>query len=971
MDSVSSISQTVVATRNKSLLNAADKDYLRTERKLPLDWIYANCGSADIPKASVLLGYDAKSPCIVFYSHDLKQLQLRPIDPWPSKDGKLPKYRTPRGEYDAFLAKHPEIETYWTDLEALKARCFTLNGKPYLLITEGCIKAIKGCMWDIPTVAVMGVDMALTPKAKGEPDLIPGLKRLAEAGFNFIISYDSDPPEKVETIKNVRRAEKTLTKALKAYGCEVLSVTGSWRSEDGKGMDDFINSQGIETFRAVLMKASNVVESPDTSDTSSTTRSKKTPTPREIAAQLAEEYRPHWKYHEEQQTWRGWTGKCWEKIKPGPFKSLIVTTLDAKGINYSGIEYVNNVIEMLKCYLREVYWQTWDKSRYVNFENCVLDGDTLTTQPHSPGMGFTSYLPFPYRPLTGDLSAPLEVLKANCPNIHQFFQTAMQGDTKKIFKLLAMVNSCLRFSFYGYQQFVHFIGVPGSGKGTCARLMEKVVGKGNTQPCSLDSLKDGSTLASIIDKQLVVFGDERKPVGVDSILRLTGGDSVNYREVYQPAANSHFYGLLLICSNDPIFMGNTTGLERRLCLVNFENAIPKALRNSEMEASFDPEIGALIAIALSLPSGEVKQAIQGIGDAEIADFKAAEWDMKVRMDSLAAFFEMELIVEDDAQTRAGDLFDSYKYFCEEIKKPAMSLTTFSPGLEKLCTELHLPVVRDRSGRHVTFVGLRLRGKNDYHPTYSQQLAPLCRTSNSTSSTSAGLSAGLCSTSAGLSAGLPPIQDIGLQDLQDLSPNILAESEITEKTEGEPENQNQENQKKVEVKEVTQSSPASPANPLQDKGLSPVTSPAEVLQSPALSPATAQAKFRGEKLADRMRGAIAKGSWEDAKEVSSHVAASSLQIRGFYKKSLSEKEIAAIRVLKDIAAATTKQPRFVIGDSVEISSEGEYQGKNGEITDIGFGATETDYYIQLEGEKVIVSIPVGASDLVTLAYLRKL
>ena len=215
-------------------------------------------------------------------------------------------------------------------------------------------------------------------------------------------------------------------------------------------------------------------------------------------------------------------------------------------------------------------------------------------------MGFTSYLPFPYQPLTGDLSAPLEALKANCPNIHQFFQTAMQGDAKKIFKLLAIINSCLRFSFYGYQQFVHFIGVPGSGKGTCARLMEKVVGKGNSQPCSLESLKDGSTIASIIDKQLVVFGDERKPVGVDSILRLTGGDSVNYREVYQPAASAHFYGLLLICSNDPIFMGNTTGLERRLCLVNFDNAIPKHLRNSEMEASFDGEIASLIAIALSL-----------------------------------------------------------------------------------------------------------------------------------------------------------------------------------------------------------------------------------------------------------------------------------------------------------------------------------------------------------------------------------
>ena len=71
----------------------------------------------------------------------------------------------------------------------------------------------------------------------------------------------------------------------------------------------------------------------------------------------------------------------------------------------------------------------------------------------------------------------------------------------------------------------------------------------------------------------------------------------------------------------------------------------------------------------------------------------------------------------------------------------------------------------------------------------------------------------------------------MQDLQDLSPNILAESEIIEKTESELENQNQDKQEKAEVKKVTPSSPASPANPMQDIGLSPASSPDKVLQTP--------------------------------------------------------------------------------------------------------------------------------------------
>lgn len=105
---------------------------------------------------------------------------------------------------------------------------------------------------------------------------------------------------------------------------------------------------------------------------------------------------------------------------------------------------------------------------------------------------------------------------------------------------------------------------------------------------------------------------------------------------------------------------------------------------------------------------------------------------------------------------------------EEIKKPAMSLTTFSPGLEKLCTELHQPVIRDRSGRHVTFIGLRLRRDENEHPTYSQKLAVI---------------AGLDTPNAGLDprldAGLATVQGKGLQELQDLTLNILELSQTSE------------------------------------------------------------------------------------------------------------------------------------------------------------------------------------------------
>jgi len=283
-------------------------------RGIDLAWAAASCKSFDIDNASLMLGYPAKSAGIMLISDEYGQWQFKPDEPWASKDGKMPKYRTPKEEYDAFLAKHPEIKAYWRDLDALRARCFTINGKPYILITEGGFKGITGCMHGIPTVALVGVTMGLTPRKKGEPDLVPALKRLAKAGFNFIIAFDSDT--KPETVKSVRRAEKRLAERLRAYGCDVLSVTGHWKpGENGefKGMDDFITKKSIEEFRAILMQAAPIGETLDTGNK----KTKKPPTTREVAALLIDQYGSKWKYDDEQQTWRVDSGKHWQKRNLG------------------------------------------------------------------------------------------------------------------------------------------------------------------------------------------------------------------------------------------------------------------------------------------------------------------------------------------------------------------------------------------------------------------------------------------------------------------------------------------------------------------------------------------------------------------------------------------------------------------------------------------------------------------------------
>ena len=630
-------------------------------------------------------------------------------------DGKEVKYITDKEHpYDAIALPHPDPE-YWQ--RVLDDVSIPVD------IDEGAKKSGAGMTCGFPSLALCGVTMW-----QKEGELVSNLAAVAVPGRTLRIRYDMD----LITKKEVRLEVKKLVKALEQRSCNVL--VAMWNPELGLKIDDLLVNHGEEMVRKIMadsvpypqwlknMEAqfSDIAEAHDTGEKKKT---KKPPTRREVATRLAEQYGEKWKYDNEQKIWRIWTGKCWEKAEIGAFKSLVKTTIDAKAINYDGIEYVNNVIELLQCDLRQLKWQFWDKSRYINFNNCVFDGAKAESVQHSPGMGFTSHLPYDYKPLEGDLGDCLEALRVNCPKVHKFLRTAMQGDERKMFKLLAIINALLKYRFFDLQMFVHLVGAPGSGKGKFMRFCQKLLGKGNTIACQLDKLGDGSTKASLMDKQLVVFPDERKPVGIDSILSLTGGDEISYRELYQPAASAHFYGSLMIASNKPIFIGDTTGLERRLCLVQFDNPIATEKRNHSLEAELDSEIPACIAIALSLADNAVTQAIQGIGDSRIAEYKAKEWEMKTETNSVATFLDMELVLDPTASTPTMKLFDYYKDFCESGGFKPLSLVKFPKYLAELLADENLNATWVK-GRTSSFEGLRRRRDIDEHQTHSEYLASL-------------------------------------------------------------------------------------------------------------------------------------------------------------------------------------------------------------------------------------------------------
>lgn len=255
-----------MTTTTNATLTAAHYKELIEKRQLPLDWVLANCRSITKEQASEVLGYESQSAGILLQGCSW-QIQFKPDKPWASEGKKPPKYRTPKeydGTYDAIFPDHP-TKAYWHDLKALKQKCWQVDGHPFIIVTEGLFKAMVGCSHELPTIALMGVEMGLT-SAKADPQgkryLVPTLERLAKAGFGFIIAFDAD----CASNPNVVRAEQKLAHQLQKFNVPVRSITGLWNIDQGKGMDEFIQNAGVEEFRQRLIRA---FERPSESDSQS------------------------------------------------------------------------------------------------------------------------------------------------------------------------------------------------------------------------------------------------------------------------------------------------------------------------------------------------------------------------------------------------------------------------------------------------------------------------------------------------------------------------------------------------------------------------------------------------------------------------------------------------------------------------------------------------------------------------------
>lgn len=622
---------------------------------------------------------------------------------------------------DGKFEKGEDVWTAYRLAETLKAleECPESNA-----VVAGEGEKVVDCLWgdlDLPSITFPGAGWT-------EDNIKPAIELLKAKDIALTYLPDNDT-------EGQRKAEK-LAKICADVGLPYIQINPTDIDAECQNKDDIVDivkRMGTEETLAKIEAQINKVLADYQNridDVIGEEKTEKIPPADIIAEEICEDYRDKLAFNNEVKTWMRYEAEysgVWSPESDEFIESMIYKIVRGKGITgYKSNSYIVNIVKTLRHELLERKWTELPTSEYLPFINGVLELKTGKLLTHSPGYKLTWQLPREHN-----------VVANNWSTIDSFLTHLTGGNERLKHLIICFCNAVLK-GRSDLQKFVHLIGLGGTGKGTMARLITNLIGKENVLNTTMeDWCGNRFEGANAHNKRLVLFPDEDKQTGkLGKFLSLTGEDDIRAEEKGKKAFSFKYKGMVLVCSNLPIFVGDAASrVKRRAITIPCNNAVaPSQRRNLEQE--FEPELAAFTNHLLSIPDDEVKRVLLELEN--IPEVNLEFWRNRIRVDSIAAWLNDYVVPDVNAQTAIGcnknegedtngkpeTLFGSYTWHCKNAGDNAKSSKNFSPDLMELCRSvLGWNVEKARKGDGYVIKGLRLRvpGKDDRIPTHEYEL----------------------------------------------------------------------------------------------------------------------------------------------------------------------------------------------------------------------------------------------------------
>ncbi len=614
---------------------------------------------------------------------------------------------------ERYNIKVPEKGSFWEWFKTSK-----LN----TVLTEGGKKSLAALSQGFPAISLYGCQCGITKDKLIKPNLYPYTKEKT-----IYIALDQDENKGKNdtylTVETVKCCINNLATCLTKGDSNVKICT--WDKGYGKGLDDaheFIE-QIIDTaikFKAWLRDY--------TIDKTGFIHEK-------LCNFFKALFGNQYLYDIDNGEWFWFNKLNWENITVEKLRAKIAGWLKKFQLPLTTGKSITSFIETLSIFFSNKIKVEWGQdSHLINFSNGVYNLKTRELLKHSHDYRFLSCLPHNYQelPLKFNLFSQL---KEQCPTFWEWANYVTNCDEKKIYKILAFCNGVLTNKFYKLKKFIFVKGKRDTGKSIFLNLLRGLVGCENSASSNIQTLvKDrGNELKRIINKQLVTFPDEDKQLNGHSTLKtLTGHtDGISFRGIYSRGQDQYFKGTLAIASNYHIFLGDTTGIDRRISFLSLERQIPEELQDTDLDEKLEKELGYLSSLVLELPSDVVTEFIQNRKRGYIPELKSTQWSSKCESDSIAAWINESVIFDSNSETQIGKVTytdaSSYAYanyakwyadnYGHDFGKTG--LIKFSQKVEEICQDLGLAVKKHRTAKMTVLQGMRLREFHNETPFYGE------------------------------------------------------------------------------------------------------------------------------------------------------------------------------------------------------------------------------------------------------------
>ena len=287
-----------------------------------------------------------------------------------------------------------------------------------------------------------------------------------------------------------------------------------------------------------------------------------------------------------------WEG-VYKNMSENEFKAIIKQYIP---YNLVKMREVDEIYRNLQADFRSMDPENFNNDEnIINFQDGLLDLQTMELLPHSPDVLSTIQIPSRYEDVKNSPST--------APVFNQYMMRLLDNNLEKYEVMMQYVGFCIS-NIYGFRtkKALFLVGKGNTGKSQIKKIVEKIVGNENISTPDLKQLNERFGTSTIYQKRVSGCNDMsyQRVSDMSTFKSITGGDQIMYEfKGRTPFFGVHKGALWFNCNDLPLFGGDKGDwVYERILPIYCAKPIPEEERDPHLFDKMWEEKDTIIRIAI-------------------------------------------------------------------------------------------------------------------------------------------------------------------------------------------------------------------------------------------------------------------------------------------------------------------------------------------------------------------------------------